>query len=444
MGPKGEPTRSIQPSRDIPESPQPVAPQVNGLGDLTVPPIGGAPSSSHPERSHTEVVKPATSSERSPSHENNPGNLPAEPTQPTLVPGAIRKLGTAIGSTVCFSFTGVFNQAARGDTTDIALYPNPFLYCTLRSTVASVATYLKDRASFQKTGLLRSFQEIGPHGQLMCGLMAINNLLWIPAFMLTDLASALVITGAQPFMHSIYESVRSGKPPSAIKLTGLGFTGAALGTVLLNQSTASTDYPYAVWGNLAVLAASLCFAGYMTINNRLVESARSRAVSSAEVERAKMISSAPERQHAEQEHETLRARAQDAAQARLRAVPFFSQVASACVGLAFFIPQVSLGGFSNGLGLNPLNTVVMGTLHGLCTAAGLYLRTRATQTNQPSTVSLIAGVQIGLTPLFGYLLFGSSVPQFAMLAGALAFCSSLTSVAEVHLAERKRQSSATS
>jgi hypothetical protein len=33
--------------------------------------------------------------------------------------------------------------------------------------------------------------------------MAINNLLWIPAFMLTDLASALVITGAQPFMHSI-------------------------------------------------------------------------------------------------------------------------------------------------------------------------------------------------------------------------------------------------
>jgi hypothetical protein len=142
--------------------------------------------------------------------------------------------------------------------------------------------------------------------------------------------------------------VRSGKPPSAIKLTGLGFTGAALSTVLLNQSTASTDYPYAAWGNLAVLAASLCFAGYMTINNRLVESARSRAVSPAEVERAKLTSSAPERQHAEQEHELLRARAQDAAQAKLRAVPFFSQVASACVGLAFFIPQVSLGGGSVG------------------------------------------------------------------------------------------------
>jgi drug/metabolite transporter (DMT)-like permease len=391
------------------------------------------------------VAHVQTSSERSPAHHPDltPANLPDYSLVKTAL-GTIRKLGTAIGSTVCFSLTGVFNQAARGETTDISKYPDPFLYCVLRSSVASVVTYLKDRESFEKTGFRQALREIGPYGHLMCGLMAVNNLLWVGAYLLTDLASALVIAGAQPFIHSLYESVSNRKLPSLLKCAGLGFTAAALGTIVQNQSSASTDYPYAQWGNLAAFAASMCFVTYMTINNWIVESARERAVSTTDKDALQKLTSHVDAIQREQALESIRSEAQRSAQERLRAVPFFSQVASIGAGLLFFIPQAALGGFSGGFGLNPVNTLIMGTLHGICTAGGLYLRTLATQTNNPSLVSLVSGAGIGLSPLFGYLLFGITVPPFAVVAGGLALCASLTSVAEVHQTEKQRQSSKTS
>jgi drug/metabolite transporter (DMT)-like permease len=347
--------------------------------------------------------------------------------------GSINKLSTAFGSTIFYSLTGVFNQAARGNTTDPAQYPDPFLYCVLRSAVAGVVTYIKDRSFFKEKGLLRSFDNIGSSGRVMCGLMAAHNLLWIPAFMLTDLASALVIGGLQPFIHSIYESWRTQKLPSALKLTGLGFTATALSTIALNQSTSSVQYPHAVWGNLAAVGASLCFVTYMAINNRVVESARNRAVSSEHLcETAVTLS----REEKAQQLQSKITAAQAAAQAKLRAVPFFSQVASVVAGLALFVSQTSSGVFSGDFGISPINTAIMGTLHGFCTAGGLYLRTLATQTNKPSVVSLIAGVQVGLAPVFGYLLFGNTIPEFAMIAGTLALCSSLTGVAEVHYTQK--------
>jgi drug/metabolite transporter (DMT)-like permease len=273
----------------------------------------------------------------------------------------------------------------------------------------------------------------------MCGLMAVNNLMWVAAYLLTDLASALVIAGAQPFVHSLYESVRTRTPPSTLRCAGLGFTAAALGTILWNQSTASAQYPYAEWGNLAAFAASMCFVTYMTINNRIVESAKERAVSPQDVAALQTLGSDAEKIQRERAFESMRAEAQQVAQARLQAVPFFSQVASVAAGAACFIPGVALGLFSGGFGLNPLNTVIMGTLHGVCAAGGLYLRTLATQTNSPSLVSLVSGAGIGLSPLFGYVLFGITVPQFALVAGGFAFCASLASVAEVRRVEVQRK-----
>ena len=433
-GPSSQP-RQAPPSEDVG--------QTGGtLADLAIPPKGtlsrehsAAQTSSSPEASQASRTTALRLAERSFSRTTEDNSTSAH----TPLFSALKKLSTALGSTACFSLTGVFNQAARGNTTDISKFPDPFLYCFIRSTVASVASYLKDRTSLQKTGLVRAFKEIGPEGRLLCGLMAANNLLWIPAFMLTDLASAVVIGGAQPFVHSIYESVRARKLPSPLKVTGLTFTACALGTIFVNQSTAAAHYPHAVWGNIAAFAASMCFVAYNTLNNHFVESAKNRAVSAADVEAAHKIPSHAERKQREEEHEVKRLEAQSLAQAQLRAVPFFSQVSSALVGLALFIPLAARGITTGGLGLAPMNTLVMGSLHGVCTAAGLYLRTHATQVNKPSIVSLIGGIQVGLTPLFGYLLFGSPVPDFAIVAGALAFCSTMTSVAEVHQTEKKKQ-----
>ena len=409
------------------------------LGELVAPcAISLTPSpSSHPSPTALEKAEVIVDHEQEKT--SNKGHADTSPGSTSLI-NSISSLGTAIGSTACYSLTGVFNQAAKGNATELAQYPNPFIYGVLRSSVASIATYIKDRSYFKQNGLVKTCKEMGRDGYLMCGAMAANNLLWIPAFLLTDLASACVIAGAQPFAHSIYESIKARKAPSALKLTALSFTGAALASVVANQSIGAGDYPYATWGNLAAIAASCCFVAYNTINNRSIAKAKDRAVSPQMLEDINKIESTTHREEALLRANSLRNEAEGVAKARLKPVPFFSQAASAATcGIALSVPMLWGGIFSGGMGLNPLNTILMGTLHGGCTAAGLYLRTLATQTTKPSVVSLISGVQVGLTPLFGYLLFGSSVPSFAIMAGSLALCSSLISVAEVHLdGQRKR------
>ena len=432
---------SSVPPHEVPSAPRHRQSE-GSLDDLVTPPretISNenrtTQTNASPEASKTTRAPVLRLVEKSQTHSTE--NSSTKETAPLL--GAIKKLSSAFSSTFCFCLTGVFNQAARGNTTDVSQFPDPFLYCLVRSTVASVASFFKERTYLQKTGIIGAFKEIGPHGRLMSGLMAANNLLWVPAFMLTDLASASVISGAQPFIHSIYESIRARKLPSPLKVTGLAFMACALSTVVLNQSNGTAHYPHAMWGNLAGFAASMCFLSYMTLNNHFVESAKNKAVSPADIEAARNIPSPAERKQREEEHESMRSQAQSAVQAQLRTVPLFSQVASAFVGLSLFIPLAATGISSGGLGLDPTNTLLMASLHGIFTAAGLYLRTHATQVNKPSIVSLVSGIQVGVTPLLGYLLFGSPVPQFAMIAGALAFCSTLTSVAEVHQIERKKQ-----
>lgn len=372
------------------------------------------PANHQEARSTSVEQKPTTSvAHESALPENGPGSR-STPLSRGLA--TVKALGTSLGSTLCYSVTSVCGQASRGTATDLAQYPNPLLYSGLRSLVASVASYVKDRKTLHEVGIKESFNALGRDGKTMALLMGLNNVLWVPAFMLTDLASALVIGCAQPFVHAIYDRVRTGKTHSRAELASLSLTGAALGSIALNTANASSSYPHTLWGNLAAGAAMLCFCAYMIINNRAVECAVQHA--------------GPDPQ--------AQADAKRAASARLQTVPFFAQVSSTVMGLGLFIPFHSGTFLSGGLGLNPWNTLAIAAIHGAITAAALYLRTAATQTNKPLVVSLISNLQVGLTPTLGYLVLGSTIPQFAIIGGILSFGASMVTVA----GEYVRQSSA--
>jgi drug/metabolite transporter (DMT)-like permease len=347
-------------------------------------------------------------------------NLPPADSFFTRGIATVRTLGTSIGSSLCYSLTGVCNQAARGATTDVALYPNPFLYSGLRSAVATVVSYLKDQKTLREDGLKTSFQKMGPEGRTMCVLMGLNNVLWVPTFMLTDLASAIVIACSQPFVHAIYERVTTGRSHSRIETASLALSAAALVSVAVSAVTASSAYPYAIWGNLCGVAAVLCFCAYMIINNNVVQRTAQKAGPDAESQQS----------------------AKKAAQEQLRAVPFFSQLTSTAMGFGLFLPLHSGALLSGGLGLSVANTLTMAVLHGMFTAAALHLRTAATQTNKPLLVSLISNFQVGLTPALGFLLLGSTIPQFAIVAGALSFASSFIAFAGEYLKQKPQRASA--
>ncbi len=328
----------------------------------------------------------------------------------------MRALATSFGSTVCYSFTGVFNQAARGGVADISLYPNPLLYCGLRSGVAAIATYLKDKQIIQKAGFAKSWQTVGPEGRTMCLLMGLNNALWVPAFMLTDLASAIVISCAQPFVHALYERIKMGKSLSLSQVASLTLTGAALTSITLSASNSPHHYPHALWGNLAAAAATACYSIFGIMNNNAIE----RAKRSAHGTEAQLS-------------------AQREAQERLAPVPFFSQLSASLIGFGLFVPFHSGPLLSGGLGIAAATTLTMACLQGLAAAGGLHLRARATQTTSPLVVSLIANIQVGLTPVLGYLIFKSTVPDFAILGGFFSCAASMVTIAEQY----KKQKPAT-
>jgi drug/metabolite transporter (DMT)-like permease len=377
---------------------------------------GDSTSPSHPNRPETAE----TALERAPitAATNEPARTETDARTSNASPNSLvataKALGTSLGSTLCYSITSVCGQASRGAAVDIAQYPNPLLYSGLRSLVASVASYVKDRKTLHEVGIKESFTAMGREGRTMTLLMGLNNVLWVPAFMLTDLASALVIGCAQPFVHAIYDRVRTGKPHSGVELASLSLTGAALGSIALNTASAPSSYPYALWGNVAAAAATLCFCAYMIINNKVIEKAAHSAGTDPEAQ----------------------AEAKKAASARLRTVPFFAQVSSTVLGLGLFIPFHSGPLLSGGLGLNPWNTLAMATIHGSITAAALYLRTAATQTNKPMVVSLISNLQVGLTPTLGYLLLGSTIPQFAIVGGILSFGASMVTIGGEYMRQK--------
>lgn len=89
-------------------------------------------------------------------------------------------------------------------------------------------------------------------------------------------------------------------------------------------------------------------------------------------------------------------------------MPFFSQLSASLIGFGLFVPFHSGPLLSGGLGIAAATTLTMAGLQGLAAAGGLYLRTRATQTTSPLVVSLIANIQVGLTPVLGYLIFKST------------------------------------
>jgi hypothetical protein len=360
--------------------------------------------------SQSEVLSSPRNTTLGPAVDHAIGHHPSQTSSSNALSRGIatlKALGSSIGSALCYSFTGICNQAARGETTNPALYPNPFLYCTLRSSVATLVSYFKDRKTLHTEGLATSLHSMGREGRAMCMLMALNNVLWVPAFMLTDLASAIVIACSQPFVHAVYDRIKTGKLNSRLEMASLGLSAAALSSVAMNSLTTSIDYPHAAWGNLSGFTAMLCFSAYMIINNHTVQRAGLQAGLDIPVQQTAKL----------------------AAQEKLKTVPFFSQAASALMGLGIFIPLHSGPLLSGGFGLNATNTIFIASLHGIFTASALYLRTLATQNNKPLVVSLVSNFQVGLTPTLGYLILGSSVPKLAIIAGALSFCSSLVAVA---------------
>jgi drug/metabolite transporter (DMT)-like permease len=252
----------------------------------------------------------------------------------------------------------------------------------------------------------------------MCLLMGANNVLWVPAFMLTDLASALVIGCSQPFVHALYDRVTTGKRHSPMEVVSLSLTAASLGSIAFNTVTTSATYPHALWGNLAAAGAMLCFCAYAIINNRTIERAKSGAGADP----------------------VAQEQAKRTAQERMRMVPFFSQVTSSLMGFSLFIPLHAGPFLSGGLGLNAANTLTMAFLQGSFAAGALYLRTLATQSTKPLVVSLISNAQVGLTPLLGYLILGSTIPQYAIVGGLLSFAASMVTVGGEYQQRKARES----
>lgn len=290
----------------------------------------------------------------------------------------------SILSTFCYSTTGVMAQGASVGVPDPSLMPNPFGYSMIRSFFAGVVTFRT-----AKKGL----PQLGKRELAMAGLVGLNNTLWIPAFMYTDLASSMVIAFSSPLMHAAYEGATKRKLPSAITTLSLGVTTAALYTIYQGGQNAGT---LPLLGNAAALGATLCLAAYRVMVGNSAQKAK----------------------------DSNDATVQQATKEKLDALSFVSNV------MSFGIGAVTLPFVSGGLGVKPLRTLVLGAMHGIFGGAAIHYNTRANQQLNQVTTSLIGSFQVGLTPALGCLLWGSTIPNYALHAGLLTFAASGLAIAD--------------
>lgn len=235
----------------------------------------------------------------------------------------------------------------------------------------------------------------------MATLVGVSSTLWIPAFMFTDLASSMVIAFSAPLMHAAYEGLTKRKLPSPITTLSLGATTAALYTIYQGGQHAGE---LAMLGNAAALAATLCLATYRILVGKAAQEAR----------------------------ESNDPAVQQATKEKLDAMSFVSNAISFGIGAAT-VPLAS-----GGLGLKPLRTLALGALHGIFGGAAIHHNTRANQQLSQVTTSLIGSLQVGLTPALGYLLWGKTVPDYALVGGLLTFAASGLAILDRWRHERKQ------
>jgi hypothetical protein len=249
-------------------------------------------------------------------------------------------------------------------------------------------------------GILAHLDRSGELG--MAALVGINNTLWIPAFMYTDLASSMVIAFSAPLIHAAYAGVTKGEVPSPIIATSLALTTASL-FVIFNGGSQVGTLP--MLGNACAFIATLCSAAYRIMVGDAAKKARESH--DPEVERI--------------------------TKAKLDSLSFVSNAMSFGMGVAM-LPFAS-----GGLGVDPLRTVALGALHGLFGGGAIHFITRANQQLSQVTTTLIGSFQVGLTPALGYLFWGSTVPAYAFSAGALTFAASGLAVIDTWIRERRNQ-----
>lgn len=236
----------------------------------------------------------------------------------------------------------------------------------------------------------------------MAALVGINNTLWIPAFMYTDLASSMVIAFSAPLIYAAYAGVTKREVPSPIIATSLALTTASL-FVIFNGGTQCGTLP--MLGNACAFIATLSSAAYRIMVGDAASKAR-------------------ESQDPEVERSTKE---------KLDSLSFVSNAMSFGMGV-LMLPFAS-----GGLGANPLRTVALGALHGLFGGGAIHFITRANQQLSQVTTTLIGSFQVGLTPALGYLFWGSTVPAYAFSAGALTFAASGLAVIDTWMRERRHQ-----
>lgn len=304
----------------------------------------------------------------------------------------LKECKDSILATLYYSTTGVLAQGASGGVSDLSLMPNPFAYSMARSFFAGLTTFRR-----AKKGLL----QLGKKELGMATLVGCSNTLWMPAFMFTDLASSMVIAYSAPLMHAMYEGITKKKIPSLITTLSLAATATALYTIYQGGQHAGK---LPMLGNACALAATLCLATYRVLVGKAAQKAR----------------------------ESNDAGFQRATGEKLDALAFVANTMSFGIGAAI-LPFTS-----GGLGLNPVKTLAFGALQGFFGGAAIHHNTRANQQLSQVTTSLIGSFEVGLMPALGYLLWGSAIPEYALLAGALTFAASGLAIVDKWRLERQR------